>query len=358
MPLKKFTLILFCSILGTGLLISLWLWSYAVSPGGLQEAATAEGIVTIPAGADLQDIRSILARAGAVKDDVRFVLLARLLGASRRLQAGDYRFASGATPIEVLHQLEAGRIVRWPVTIPEGATLAEIADILARGHWVDPKRFLALAHDPHFIRSLGIQADSLEGYLFPETYDLTRGESAEEIIRTMVAQLREVMAGLCPGFSPTTPNTIPLACTEDSSPPLSLRQLLTLASIVEKETGQADERPLVACVFLNRLRKGMRLQSDPTVIYGLPHFNGDLTLRDLRSNSPYNTYRVKGLPPTPIANPGRAAIEAVLHPAHKPYLYFVSRNDGTHQFSITLAEQNRAVAKYQKGIKTVARKGR
>jgi UPF0755 protein len=128
---------------------------------------------------------------------------------------------------------------------------------------------------------------------------------------------------------------------------------------VEKETGRADERPLIACVFLNRLRRGMRLQSDPTVIYGLlPEFDGNLTRRQLRSYSPYNTYMVNGLPPTPIANPGRAAIEAVLHPSHNPFLYFVSRNDGSHQFSATHKEHNRAVAKYQKGIKTAAGKER
>jgi UPF0755 protein len=362
--LKKLSAILFGSIIGAGLLASLWLWSYAVKPAGQQAAGGAAATVIIPAGTGLISIRTILAEAGVIEDDVRFLLLARLLDLSRRLKAGEYRFPAGATPVEILRQMEAGRIVRWPVTIPEGANLGDIAEILARDQWVERERFLALVRDPHFVRTLGIEAGTLEGYLFPETYYLSRGQGAEEIVRMMVAQLRAVMAELCPDSARTEPgmqnteNGTHLPCTGDSSPPFTLHELLTLASIVEKETGQAEERPLIACVFLNRLRQNMRLQADPTVIYGIPDFAGNLTRKHLRaSENPYNTYMVKGLPPTPIANPGRAAIEAVLRPASESYLYFVSRNDGSHQFSATLQEHNSAVAKYQKSLRK-AEKGR
>jgi UPF0755 protein len=387
--IQKIFVILFVSIIGAGLLAALWLWSYAVRPGSTggisrQAAGGAEDTIMIPPGTGLRGIRAILAEAGTIEDDVRFVLLARLLDISHRLQAGEYHFAADATPVDILRQLEAGRIVRWPVTIPEGASLFEIAAILSRGQWVDRERFLALVRDPHFTRTLGVEADTLEGYLFPETYYLSRGQSPEEIVRMMVAHLRAVIAELCPESNSgvrseesefrmeetehrtqntehrkqNTENGTQLSCPDSSSPPFNLHELLTLASIVEKETGRAEERHLIACVFLNRLRQGMRLQADPTVIYGIDDFDGNLTRRHLRSDSPYNTYKIKGLPPTPIANPGRAAIEAVLRPAPEPYLYFVSRNDGSHQFSATLKEHNRAVAQFQKGLRKAARDGR
>ncbi|MDA8164038.1 MAG: endolytic transglycosylase MltG [Desulfobacteraceae bacterium] len=347
---KRIAIIVLSLVLGIGILVPFWLRSYAERPS--RRAATA-GTVVIPAGTGLKGIRAILVREGVIDDDIRFFLLARLLQVAGRLKAGEYRFPDGATPVMVLRQLEAGRIVRWPVTIPEGATLTEIAEILAKGKWVEKEQFLALVRDPQFARKLGIQASTLEGYLFPDTYYLSRGQGPEEIVRMMVAQLRTVVAELCPGFSPASPNTAPLACTAGSPLPMSLHELLTLASIVEKETGRADERPLVACVFENRLRKDMMLQADPTVIYGIPEFNGDLTREDLQTATPYNTYMVKGLPPTPIASPGRAALQAVLCPASKPYLFFVSRNDGTHQFSTTLEEHNRAVQIYQKSQEEV-----
>jgi UPF0755 protein len=357
MSLKKLFATLLLLLIGGGAFFSFWLWSYAVNPGaeaGGEARRTAfvteEGTVVIPPRTGFRGIERILAEAGVVRKDLRFLLLARYLDVAHRLKAGEYRFAAGATPYQVLRQLEAGRIVRWPVTVPEGSNIYEIAAILARGGWAEQENFVSLVRDPDFIRGLGIAAESLEGYLFPDTYYLVRGQQPDEIIRMMVGRLRQVLARLCDDFSNgEVPADIQLVCTQSLSRAMTLHELLVLASIVEKETGQSAERPLVASVFLNRLAKGMRLQADPTVVYGLlPHFEGRLTRRDLGSDSPYNTYRVAGLPPTPIANPGLATLEAVLNPTPSAYLYFVSRNDGTHHFSETLQEHNRAVNQYQR----------
>lgn len=356
--LKKYLATFLLLLIGSGAFFSFWLWSYAVGPGPERSgefrhrtALTPEGTVIIPPRTGFRGIQEILTEAGVIRKDIRFRLLAWYLDNAHRLKAGEYRFAERATPHEVLRQLQAGRIVRWPVTVPEGSNLYDIAEILARGGWVEQESFLSLARDPEFIRELGIAAQSLEGYLFPDTYYLVREQQAGEIIRMMVGRLRQVMARLCDDFAAGEVQAeVQLACTRNFSRPMTLHELLVLASIVEKETGRPEERPLVASVFLNRLEKGMRLQADPTVVYGLlPQFGGRLTRRDLVSDSPYNTYRITGLPPTPIANPGLATLEAVLNPSPSAYLYFVSRNDGSHYFSETLQEHNQAVNRYQRG---------
>jgi UPF0755 protein len=211
--------------------------------------------------------------------------------------------------------------------------MVQVAEVFGREHWVDPEKFLHLCRDREFMQKLGITADSLEGYLFPETYTLVRGEVDERsLLTTMVHRFFTVWQGL----------------PKPEELPLRRHQLVTLASIVEKETSDPAERAVIAGVFYNRLRKNMRLQSDPTTIYGLEHFDGNLTRADLQQETPYNTYVISGLPPGPICNPGRAALEAALHPAEVPYYYFVSKNDGTHHFSRNLQEHNRAVYRYQK----------
>ena len=311
-----------------------WLYLYAVTPvaPGVADSQT----VLIPSGVTLPGIQRILVAAGLARDDFRFRLLARLLRIERRLQAGEYRLSGALSPAQILFELESGRIVLRPVTVPEGANLKEVAAILAEGEWLSREEFFRLAADPVFIhKELRIDAPSLEGYLFPDTYYLSRGQKGVEIVAMMTARLRAMLDEL--GVDWEGPQ----------AHGLTLHELLTLASIVEKETAVPAERSMIARVFLNRLAKGMRLQTDPTVIYGLKDFDGNLTRKHLRTESPYNTYLVKGLPPGPIGNPGRASIEAVLSPAEGGYLYFVSRNDGTHQFSMTLAEHNRAVMKYQ-----------
>lgn len=320
---------------GLGLFILLllggaaWLGIYAATPS----SGRGEVTVFIPKGSSVRRISAILGRQGLVADDLRFLILARLTGRAGRLQAGEYRLPRGRTPLQILRLLAQGEVIRHQVTIPEGLNISQIATLLAKDHWIDRQRFLALTRDPEFIKTLGLHQASLEGYLFPDTYSLTRGQVDERtIISLMVNQFYHIWRQI----------------SKNNKPRLSRRQVVILASIVEKETGKARERPLIARVFLNRLQRNMRLQSDPTVIYGIPDFNGDLTRADLERKTPYNTYVIFGLPPGPICNPGRASLEAVLQPADSPALYFVSRNDGTHCFSTTLKEHNRAVFKYQK----------
>ncbi len=321
--------VVFFALAGFGL----WLWSYAVTPMPMREGGELH--VLIPPQTSLAGIERILAENGVIPPGRGFYVLARISRLSQRLQAGEYRFSPGQTPYHILRALAAGATVRWSVTIPEGSNIYQLADILSQGGWGERELFLDLVRDPEILARQGVRAASLEGYLFPDTYQLVRGQNPREIIALMLERGRQVRQEL--------------GDLRDNPLGLTPHEVLTLASIVEKETGAPEERPLIAQVFFNRLRQGMRLQTDPTVIYGLADFNGNLTRKDLQTPTPYNTYLINGLPPGPIANPGRAAIVAVLQPAPASYLYFVSKNDGTHYFSNDLAEHNRAVLKYQKG---------
>ncbi|MEW6595531.1 MAG: endolytic transglycosylase MltG [Thermodesulfobacteriota bacterium] len=309
---------------------ALLLWLYGRTPGPLREG---EAVVLIPPRSSLVAIEERLQAAGVIPPDGRFHWYARLRGKATRLQAGEYAFRPGQTPEEVLQILVAGKGIRHRITIPEGFAIVQIGGLVEAAGLAKREQFVALARDQEFVRRLGIEAESLEGYLFPDTYYFTRNQDLTEMATIMAERgirvLDEVMAS-APADIGLTPH-----------------QVLTLASIVEKETGQPRERPLIASVFLNRLRQGMRLQADPTVIYGLADFDGNITKADLRARNPYNTYVNAGLPPGPIASPGREAMAAVLNPAPEKYLYFVSRNDGSHHFSATLAEHNRAVAEFQ-----------
>ncbi|MCL1980597.1 MAG: endolytic transglycosylase MltG [Proteobacteria bacterium] len=319
-------LIVLVSLAGIGL----WYRSYLLTPAPGQ----GEVVVVIPKGAGVRGIGALLAASGVLENDTRYLAMVYFSGLRAKLKAGEYSIPPGMTPPQVLELLASGRTRRYHVTIAEGLTAAQIAFVFERDGWVKPDTFLALVKDPAFIRQQGIEADSLEGYLFPETYTLVRTEADEAaVIRMMVARFQQVWQTLA------MPKSLEL----------NRHQLLTLASMVEKETGAAEERPLIARVFYNRLALKMRLQSDPTVIYGLADFNGNLTRADLRRETPYNTYLIPGLPPGPICNPGRAALEAVLYPVESDALYFVSKNDGTHFFSTNLADHNRAVQRYQRG---------
>lgn len=290
--------------------------------------------IQIPPGATLRQVIDLLAAHGVISQPDKFRYLVEWKGVSTRIQAGEFEFAPGLRPEEVLALLVAGRPVLYSITIPEGYNLVQIAKVLDQtGIWSGEK-FLALAQDPAFAASLGIPYSSLEGYLFPETYKFPRSAAETEIIRTMVRRMEKE-------FTPEAEETM-------RRMGFSRHEVLTLASIVEKETARPEERPLIAAVFLNRLRRGMRLDSDPTVIYGLPHFDGNLTRQDLATPTPYNTYRLPGLPPGPIASPGHEAIQAVLHPAGTDYLYFVSRGDGSHEFSRNYRDHRRAVDRFQR----------
>lgn len=298
--------------------------------------AGEETFVDLPPGSSVTSIATALADAGVVRDALTFRIAARLSGSERRLQAGEYRFAEPASAFAVVDRLARGDVFTHALTFPEGRNIREMAEIFGRSALGSAEDFLAAADHPELVANLDPGARSLEGYLFPDTYALPRNAGAEGTIRAMVAR-----------FEKTFDESLRQAA---ASAGMSVREVVTLASIVEKETGADQERPIVAAVYRNRLKLGMPLQCDPTVIYALMlegRWNGNLRRADLQMDSPYNTYRYPGLPPGPIASPGLASIQAVLHPADVTYLYFVSRNDGTHVFASTLREHNRNVAEWQ-----------
>lgn len=310
------------------LFLSGWIWIYAMNP----TTNHLEKTIIIPKGSGTRHIKSILVENGILSDDVRFLILAQISGSATKLRAGEYLIPPNLTPLEILKLIERGEVIYHKVTIPEGKTIKQIAEILEKENWIDPKRFIRLTQDADFIKNTGLEIENLEGYLFPDTYLLTRNTVTEEsLIIMMVRHFQDTWDKL----------------ENRKQTSLSPHQVVTLASIIEKETGVPEERPLIAGVFLNRLDKNMRLQSDPTVIYGLDNFDGNLTRKDLKTPTQYNTYVINGLPPGPICNPGQASLQAVLKPAVSKYLYFVSKNDGSHHFSESLREHNRAVRKYQ-----------
>ncbi|MBD0315765.1 MAG: endolytic transglycosylase MltG [Nitrospiraceae bacterium] len=297
-------------------------------------AHPAPKIVLIPHGAPFHQVASLLDRERLIKSRMGFSILGKVRDAERKIHPGEYELSPAMRPADILDVLVSGRVVLHPVTIPEGYTMVQIADVLAQQHITDPAEFMRLTRDPQFIRSLGISAETLEGYLFPDTYRFARPSQARDVVRAMVDQWSHVF------------NEEWRARAKELD--LTPHEVLTLASVIEKETGAGDERPQISSVFHNRLKRKIPLQSDPTVIYGLTTFDGNLHKTDLSHPSPYNTYRWTGLPPGPIASPGAQSIRAALYPVPSAYLYFVSRNDGTHQFSATLVEHNKAVEQYQK----------
>jgi UPF0755 protein len=296
----------------------------------------AEQFVEVPPGASPNTIGRRLAAAGVVRDLATFRYVLARSGQERRLKAGEYRFDRPLRPREVIDMLARGAVYLRPLTFREGLSIRQMAGIYEQAGFGPASEFTSAATNVSLINDLDPDARDLEGYLFPNTYSLPRRATASQLIDQMVGAFRA-------------------ALTDDvkagaAARGLSVRELVTLASIVEKETGKPDERPMVAAVYSNRLRIGMGLQCDPTVIYALERagrYTGNLTREDLRFDSPYNTYRYAGLPPGPIASPGRASLEASALPADVPFIYFVSRNDGSHAFASTLAEHNRNVLEYQ-----------
>ncbi len=287
----------------------------------------------LQAGSSLSQVAADLHSGGVLRTPLSLKLFARLNKQGGRVQSGTYRFAAAATPEQILQRLVAGDVEKVSLTIPEGFTQAQIfARIDALG-FGDQDKLQQLATDIDFIKSLQLDATSLEGYLFPETYLFTPGIDESKLLKMMVEHFRKQLTGKL--------------LQQAKQLNLTLHQLVTLASIIEKETGKAEEMPLISSVFHNRLRRGIQLQTDPTVIYGLANFDGNLTRKHLTTPTPYNTYIIRGLPPGPIANPGLAALTAAAEPAESDYLYFVARGDGSHHFSKSLQEHNRAVRKYQ-----------
>lgn len=294
-----------------------------------------EVVFDVPRGALLGVVAHELERAGVIRSAVSFQLLARATGRADALRAGEYALSPSLAADEVLEKLASGAVMTHRVVLPEGLTLRETAARFEGAGLVSAAEFIEVASDPTLPLRLGVDGTTLEGYLFPETYELAKGLAPREIVRLMVEQFLRVWRRI-----------EPLAAQKA----LSMRDVVVLASLVEKETAAHEERPLVAAVFLNRLARGMRLETDPAVIYGIADFDGNLRRVHLEDEgNPYNTYRFTGLPPGPIANPGEASLRAVVEPADADYLFFVARKDGTHHFSRSYGEHVRAVDRYQRG---------
>lgn len=291
------------------------------------------GLVDVPAHVGVVGIARQLREAGVIRSRAGFVALSLARGSFRRLRAGEYEVPPGSTTVAVLALLESGRVKQHLVLLREGATVAELARALESERLASAQAVARLARDPALLRTLGIEGPSVEGYLFPDTYQFVRGMTAEEILTRMVQRLRGKL----------TPDLIARARARG----LSVHQLLTLASIIEREAVAREEMRLIAAVFWNRLRLDMPLQADPTVQYALGKERRLLTRGDLQTDHPFNTYRHPGLPPGPIASPGLLAIEAALAPAPVKYLYFVATDDRHHHFSTTVQEHNAAVARYR-----------
>jgi peptidoglycan lytic transglycosylase G len=296
----------------------------------------AEQFIEVSPGTGTSAIGRMLVGEGILRDEFTFRAALWWTGRSRTLQAGEYRFDRAASAVDVIGRLARGDVYARPLTFPEGLTIDEMSRLFEMRGFGSGSSFAAAAREGSLIKDLDPAAADLEGYLFPETYALTRGTSAQRLVRSMIDRFRAIY-------------------TDDlrrraQAQGLTTRQVVSLASLIEKETGKPEERPLVAAVYRNRLKIGMGLQADPTVVYALQkagRYDGNIRRTDLAFDSPYNTYRYPGLPPGPIAAPGKASLEAALMPASVAYLYFVSRNDGSHVFSETLAEHNRNVREFQ-----------
>ena len=313
----------------TLLCLGIWLQSFITTT----ITPTEPQVIEIKSGSSFARIANQLEQSGIISDARRFTLLARWRNATGKIHAGEYLFKDAARPDKILSRLAAGDIRRFQVTIPEGFNLYEIAARLEKTNISSAEAFLALCNDREFLNDLDVNATSLEGYLFPETYTYTSSTTPRQQLRAMVAQLDTQL----------TPELLKSA----EALKLNRHQLITLASIIQKEAGNVMEMPLISAVFHNRLKRGIALQADPTVIYGIADFDGNLTRKHLETPTPYNTYRKRGLPPGPIASPGRFALHAAANPAISKDLYFVARGDGTHEFNATLRDHNHAVRRYQ-----------
>ena len=292
-------------------------------------------IILIPRGSTFDSVTAKIREKGMLPHPRLYDYLADQLKAHSRIQSGEFEIQHHWNTHELLKFLISGKSILHRITFPEGINFSEIADRLFKANLANKEIILSLKHDPDLLRKTGVtEAKSLEGFLFPETYFFSRAETEKQILSTMIAQYRKVFG------SDFKKRAREIGMKE--------YEVLILASIVEKETGAGSDRPLISSVFHNRLKRRMRLDSDPTVIYGLKNFNGNLTRKHLQTPTPYNTYRRYGLPPTPITNPGRESIKSALFPAKNKFLYFVARGDGSSKFSKTLREHNKAVWYFQK----------
>ncbi len=289
--------------------------------------------IVIASGQGFSKTVKMLSKAKLISNPFMFKILARHRGYDKQVKAGEYVLSGSMNPIEILQALKKGRDKLFRLTIPEGLTINQIAVAVEESGFGWASDFKAAAFDAEFAKKLGIPGKNFEGYLFPETYYFPKNTDYRDIITAMVKRFNVVF-------------TKEMQYRADDIN-LTKHEVVTLASIVEKETGAAFERPIISSVFHNRLKKGMRLETDPTVIYGIKDFDGNLKRKHLMEYTPYNTYKIKGLPPGPIANPGVDSIMAALYPDDTPFLFFVSKKDTTHKFSTNIRDHNRAVQKYQ-----------
>ncbi len=323
------TLIIFASLAASLItLVFLDLYNFAH-----QGASQSSKLITIEPGSSLKKIARKLQKQKLISSSQRFIILNRLLQNSSHLKAGEYLIRTASTPLQIIEILKQGRVFQRQIVIPEGFTLRQIGARLQAHGICQNDEFKQLISSPSILKNRQVTGPNLEGYLFPSTYNYSRQTSCRQIVEQMLSTGKTELQEL---LSHAPDNT------------LNRHQILTLASLIQKEAGNNDEMPVISSVFHNRLQLKMRLASDPTTIYALgENFDGNLRRRDLQNPSPYNTYRHRGLPPGPICSPGSKAITAAINPDQTDYLYFVSRNNGRHQFSRTLKEHNQAVRKYQ-----------
>jgi len=303
---------------------------YALTP---IDNRNVKSIVDIPKGTSFIQTVDVLESAGLIQHKYMFYLLVLSKNVHRHIRAGEYEFSTSMSPIYILNKLVKGEIKVYHFTVIENFTVKEIVARLVDEKLVDEKIFMDLCSDVRFLRSLGIQSPSVEGYLYPDTYHFDRTMGAREIIKKMVDRFWRA-------FTPEMRK-------RSDEIGRSIHEVVTLASIIGKESGYRDEKAIISAVFYNRLKKRMKLQSDPTAVYDLDSFEGAIKKSHLKRKSPYNTYYIDGLPPTPIGSPSADSMSAALYPAPVSYLYFVSNNDGTHQFSSNLNDHNQAVLRYQ-----------
>ncbi len=326
----------------TGLVVALAILAAALLSAFLlfdtEPAGPWEGkLVLVPKGSPLPEVVGIFREGEILPHPFAFRALVLLTFSGRQLHYGEYAFPTPPSAFEAWRKLVHGDVIKYEVTVPPGANLYDVAKLLEEKNLAPAEAFLATATSSAVLGRLDIPGESAEGYLFPDSYILVKPVTPGEILEFMVRQFRRKVP--------------PDAEKRAKEAGLSLHQVVTIASIIEKETGLEEEMPIVSAVIRRRLALGMPLQMDPTVIYGMKRFDGTVTRKDLRTAGPYNTYLNRGLPPGPISNPGAAALAAALNPSKEDYLYFVSRNDGSHTFSRTLPEHNRAVEEFRRAAR-------
>ncbi len=333
--MSKFKKLFLFSLAGS--IFIFWIFGsifYYTATHPFEENNSARVNVVITPGMTLNKISTLLENQKLVSNALSFRLLAYLQEKEGQIQIGEYEMSASMTPKEILGIVTSGKTILHAVTIPEGYRITEIAALLEDKGLAKAEKFIEITQDQELIQSMGIVGSSLEGYLFPETYNFSKNTPERKIVQRLLDTYRENIK-----------NQGLMKRAESIN--FSFHQIMTLASLIEKETGVDEERKLISSVFHNRLKKNMLLQTDPTVIYAIANFDGNIRKKDLKIDSPYNTYKYRGLPPGPIASPGIKSIIAALEPNESDYLYFVSRKDGSHQFSSNLMDHNRAVRKYQ-----------